>query len=279
MNDESRLAMIFPDANSRHTYFTLHNIREAQVFSKGKGCKVGILDHSFGIELHPELYSGGKNFVSDDDEVLAKHESHGYWMTKTLREIAPEVEIYALNTYSFEDPDSHAEIISRAIDWAIQQHIDVLTYSHAAVTGEARQIFDDALNRAHSSGIITTFIHTGHLGNIMPYGLFPGEDDGREPDIHILHYDYSVVMVDEYWKLKDGEPTWWNPPFLSFSSTSPVLGGVVSMMRSVNPNLKSDQCRKLLRETAYPLEFEGRQVPRALDALAAVKQAKASFNL
>lgn len=271
--------MIFPDANSRHTYFTLHNIREAQALSKGKGCKVGILDHSFGMELHPKLYSGGRNFVSDDDEFLTKREWHGYWMAKTLREIAPEVEIYALNTYSFEDLNSTVEAISKAIDWAIQRQIDVLTYSHAAVTSEARQLFNDALDRAHSSGIITTFIHTGHPGNIMPYGLFPGEDDGREPDIHILHYDYSVVMVDEYWKLKDGQASWWNPPFLSFSSTSPVLAGVVSMMKSLNPNLKSDQYRKLLRETACPLEFEGRQVPRALDALAAVKQAKASFNL
>lgn len=272
MYDESRLAMIFPDANSRHTYFTLHNIREAQALSKGKGCKVGILDHSFGMELHPELYSGGKNFVCDKDEFLTKREWHGYFMAKTLREIAPEVEIYALNTQLFVGTHSNVEAISRAIDWAIQQHIDVLTYSHAAVTGEARKIFDDALDRAYSSGIITTFIHTGHPGNIMPYGLFPGEDDGREPDIHILHYDYSVVMVAEYWKLKDGEPSWWNPPFLSFSSTSPVLAGVVSMMKSLNPDLKSDQCRKILRETAYPLEFEGRQVPRALDALTAVKQ-------
>jgi len=37
----------FPNANSRQTYFTIHNIWEAWEISKGAGVKVGILDHSF----------------------------------------------------------------------------------------------------------------------------------------------------------------------------------------------------------------------------------------
>jgi hypothetical protein len=98
-------------------------------------------------------------------------------------------------------------------------------------------------------------------------------DDGREPDINILQYDYSIIPVDEYLKIEKGEKSWWQP-FLSLSSTSPVLGGVVALMKSINPNLTAEQCKKILRDTSRPLEFEGRIAPRALDALAALLNAK-----
>lgn len=274
--DDPNSVVVLPGANSRETYFTMHRIKEAHSITKGKGCKIGILDHSFGMQLHPNLYTGGKNFVLDSDDFLNKREWHGYWMALVLHEIAPEAEIYALNTYSFKDPKSRVNAISKAIDWAIEQKIDILTYSHAAVDVEQQKVFNEALDRAHAAGIITTFIHTRHPGNIMPTGLFAsfGQDDGREPDINVLHYDYTVIFINEYRKLQFGAKTWWNPPFQSISSTSPVLGGVVALMKSVRPSIKLDQCRKFLRETARPMEFEGKKPPRVLDAFAAVQKAQ-----
>jgi hypothetical protein len=272
--DDPNSVVVLPGANSRETYFTLHHIREAQAISKGKGCKVGVLDHSFGMSLHPDLYAGGKNFVVDSDEFLTKREWHGYWMAIVLHEIAPEAQIYALNTVSFKAPESGAASIASAIDWAIQQRLDVLTFSQASIEGEGRKILNAALDRAHKAGIITTFIHTEHPGNIMPSGLWAGfgGDDSREPDINILHYDYTVVPLNEYRKLRAGEKTWWNPPFQSVSSTSPVLGGVVAMMKAIRRDLTPAQCKLILRETAHPIKFEGDNPPRALDALAAMKR-------
>ena len=40
----------FPNANSRQTYFTVHDIWDAWEMSKGAGVRVGILDHSFGVD-------------------------------------------------------------------------------------------------------------------------------------------------------------------------------------------------------------------------------------
>ncbi len=271
--DDPNSVVVLQGANSRETYFTLHHVKEAQAITKGKGCKVGILDHSFGMTLHSNLYAGGKNFVVDSDEFLTKREWHGYWMALVLHEIAPEAEIYALNTHSFKAPESEADAISKAIDWAIQQRLDVLTFSHAAIQGEKQKTLNAALDRAHAAGIVTTFIHTRHPGNIMPTGLFAGfgNDDGREPDINVLHYDYTVIFVEEYRKLKSGKKTWWNPPFQSISSTSPVLGGVVAMMKSLHPTITPEQCKNILRETAHPMNFEGEKPPRVLDASAAIK--------
>lgn len=271
--DDPKTIMVFPDANSRMTFFSLHHLHEAQTLSKGKGIKIGILDHSFGMNLHPELYAGGKNFVEGGEEFLTDREWHGYWMANTLHEVAPDVAIFALNTVPFNRRETHAEVIAKAVDWAISREIDILTYSQAAIEAEKKPVLNASLDRAYKAGIITVFIHTGHPGNIMPTGLWAGMDDGREADVNIYHYDYSIIPIPEYLKLKNGEKTWWNPPFLSVSSTSPVLGGIVAMMKSLDPGLKSDDCRAILRETSFPFDFEGRHAPHAVDAYAALKRA------
>lgn len=269
--------LVFPGANSRETYFTMHNIREAQAISQGKGCKVGILDHSFGMAIHPELYAGGKNFVEDSDEFLTKREWHGYWMAVTLREIAPQADIYALNTHSFKSPDSDAEAIGRAIDWAIENHLCVLTYSRAAIAGDQRKILESALNRAHEAGIVTTFIHTEHPGNILPSGLWSRPIDGREPDVNVLQYDYTVVKIG--WKedkeaIRNSPASTFYSAFLSVSSMSPVVGGVVALMKSLRPDLSPAECQKILRETSHTINYRGEKPPRVLNALAAVKRVK-----
>jgi len=271
-SDDPKTIMVFPDANSRMTFFSLHHIHEAQTLSKGKGIKVGILDHSFGLNRHPELYTGGRNFVEGSEEFLTEREWHGYWMANTLHEVAPDVEIFALNTVPFEKRETHAEVISKAIDWAITQKIDILTYSQESIKAEYKPMLNAALDRAHKAGIITVFIHTGHPGNIMPTGLWSGKDDGREADVNIYHYDYSIIPIPEYLKLKNKEKTWWNPPFLSVSSTAPILGGIIAMMKSLKPSMTSEECRYILQKTSFPFSFEGEQAPHAINAFAALKK-------
>jgi hypothetical protein len=264
--DDPNSVRVFPGANSRETYFTLHQIREAQSISRGKGCKVGILDHSFGMNLHSDLYAGGMNFVQGNDEFLYQREWHGYWMATVLHEIAPEAEIYALNTRTFKDRRSDAEAISKAVDWAIEHHLDVLTYSADGFEDEPGKILDAALDRAYKAGIVTTFIHTTHPKNILPDGLFSSDrKGGREADINVLQFDYTVVVLKQW----EGAM-----PFFSISSTYPVAGGVVAMMKSLRPDLTPEQCQKILRETAHPMDFHGEKPPRVLDALAAVRLAK-----
>lgn len=175
--------LVFPGANSRETYFTMHNIKEAQAISQGKGCKIGILDHSFGMAVHPKLYAGGKNFVIDNDEFL-------------------------------------------------------------------------------------TFIHTEYPSNILPTGLWGGLEDGREPDVNVLQYDYTVTRVEGWDKDKT------NLPFFSVSSMSPVVGGVVALMKSLRPDLYPGDCQKIIRETSHPMNYRGEKPLMVLDALAAVKRAK-----
>jgi hypothetical protein len=272
---EVPFAMVFPNANSRPTYFTVHNVRQAQSVSTGRGVKIGILDHLFGTTKHRELFAGEANFLGPTEAWrLTDTDEHGYWMALVLREIAPDVSIYALNT-AHRDGLVRAKAIAAAVDWAIASRIDVLSYSHAAFSSAERAILDPAVAKAHAAGIVTVFIHYGYGGNVLPGGLDADDEDGRQPDINVLHFDYTVLFPGEYEKAQRGEKTWYRP-FLSMSSTAPVVAGVVAMMRGVNPALTPPQVQTILRETARADRFGKTDIPRVLDAAAAVARAQAA---
>ncbi len=262
----------FPNANSRQTYFTVHNIWEAWEFSKGAGIKVGILDHSFGYGKYEGLYAGGENFQTDEwGAYFSESSHHGFWMASTLREVAPDVEIYALGTYS-SDESAKVDAMVQAIDWAIEHDLDVLTYSAARFAPENRPRLDEAVDRAVAHGIVTTFIHYPHPENLLPTGLLGRSgDDEREPDVNILHYDYQVIFTERYldW-LERGSESGYRP-YLSISSTSPVTAGFVAMLKSVRPDLEPAEIKRILMETSRPMRFEGRDAPRVVDAAAALR--------
>jgi hypothetical protein len=266
--------LYFPGANSRPTYFTIHNVREAWAHSTGAGVKVGILDHSFGIDEHPELYAGGESFHTDDwGDAYRAVSHHGFWMASTLREIAPGVEIYALGTYS-SDEAAKVDAMVRAIEWAIENGLDVLTYYARAFSPEHIARLHEAVDRAVEAGIVTTFIHYPHPDNLLPGWLGPmSGDDGRQPDVNILHYDHSVVFTERYadWMERGSESGY--RPFLSMSSTSPVTAGFVALLLSLRPDLSPAQVKILLMETSHAITFEGNHAPRTVDIGAAVRAA------
>ncbi len=263
--------LYFPNANSRPTYFTIHNVCDAWAISKGAGVKVGILDHSFGCDVHPGLYAGGENFQPDWAESFKSGSHHGFWMASVLREVAPGVEIYALGTYS-SDESQKVDAMVRAIDWAIAHDLDVLTYSAERFSPENRVRLDSAVGKALAKGILTTFIHYPHPGNLLPTWLGPKDgDDERDPDVNILQYDYSVVFTRQYadW-MQRGKASDYQP-FLSISSTSPVTAGFVAMLRSARPELAPAELKRILMETSHVTTFEGRTSPRTVDIAAALR--------
>lgn len=262
----------FPNANSRQTYFTIHNIWVAWELSRGAGVKVGILDHSFGYGKHEGLYAGGVNFQTDEwGDYFSESSHHGFFMASTLREVAPEVEIYALGTYS-SDEGAKVDAMVRAIDWAIEHDLDVLTYSAARFSQEVRPRLDEAVDRALAYGIVIAFIHYPHPGNLLPTWLGPRSgDDEREPDVNILHYDYQLIFTERYldWLDRGRESGYW--PYLSISSTSPVTAGFAAMLKSLDSDLTPSDVKRILMETSRPLIFEGQQAPRVVDAAAALR--------
>ncbi len=250
----------FMNANSRDTFFTIHNIKEAQSISKGKGIKVGILDHYFGCETHEDLYKGTIDFL-DDSDAFNKISEHGYWMATTLKEIAPECDVYAINTLDSKDEDKKVTAMIKAIDWAIENKIDILTYSEAPISEKNRQRFDAAVNKAAENNVITTFIHYDNPNNIWPNIMSSHNNQGynREPDFNIFNYDYKVLFMDQYKKyenLGNNISGGKNIPYFSISSTSPVTAGFIAILKSVNNKLSPNEYRDILKKTSYKMSFK-----------------------
>lgn len=265
----------FSDANTRDTYDTMHNIKDAHTISKGKGVKIGILGKYFGYELHSDIYCGGKDFIQDD-KAFSKIDEHGYWMALTLKEIAPEADIYALNVRS-KDKNKEADAIVRAIDWAIENDIDILTYSAEAFTCKNKKKIDCAVDKAIENNIVTTFIHYTHPQNILPFGMIFYKTGiyERQPDINILHYDYNSLRLARYKDyIKEKNSGVHNiediNPYYSFSSMSPVLAGFVAILKGVKGDLSPKEYRDILIKTSRECEFQGKKIKRVADIYKAV---------
>ncbi len=264
----------FPNANTRSTYDTFHNIKKAQKLATGKGIKVGIIGKYFGYTDNKNMYAAGKDFTGNKEsfEDIAEH---GLWMATTLKEIAPDVEIYALCARD-KDRAKEAENISKAIDWAIENNIDILTYSAEAFRIEDRKVIDEAVHKAINNNIVTTFIHYDLPENILPDGLFPKstESYAREADVNIFHFDYNLMLIFSYENfVKSGRKVGNNigaHPNFSNSSMSPVLAGIVAMMKEINNDLPQAEYRKILIETSKEIEYNGYNVGHVVDALDAI---------
>lgn len=258
--------IIFTNANSRQTYFSLHNIARAHEKAKGRGVKVGVMDWLFGADGNRGLYAGCAD-ISRHPEYLSEACGHGMEMATTLREIAPECEIYAINAvvYGEGGEEFRLELFEKGIEWAIDNKMDILTYSHAAFMGEDKVRANAAVRRAVENGITTTFIHNDSEYNIFPYGCMEFNERGflREPDLNILHFDYNSLFLSAYEKyseaLRTGEEIRSGDmvPFFSFSSMSVVLGGFAAIIKQLRPDFLPGQIRELLVKTSYRIDAKG----------------------
>ena len=248
----------FENANSWENYITIHHVKEAHQKSKGNGIKVGILDHYFGTKIHNELYAGEVDFLN----AIQEHEKiseHGYWMSCTLKEIAPECEVYALSTLDSRDEKKKVEAMVKAIDWAIENKLDVLTYSEGMIESEENKaLLDSAVEKAEQNGIITTFIHYEHPSNLEPIGMYD-ESEAPEgmPKVTIYSYDYNLLLKDAFNRFAMGKTGTEESLdlFFSNSSMSVVTAGFMAILKSINPTLTPAEYRKILMESAHEAEI------------------------
>lgn len=248
------------NGNSHETYFSIHNIEEAQKVSTGKDIRIGILDHYFGFSQHNGFYAGGQDFLGEEEQFNEISE-HGYWMGTTLKEIAPDCEIYALNTDS-DDETNKVKAMAAAIDWAIDNQLDILTYSDAPIESEEnRAILDAAVAKAAEYGILTTFIHYDNDLNLEPTGMY--EDSG---DISIFNYDYNLMLLDNFIQYGgDNIPVDGSCMlYYSNSSMSPVTAGLIALLMSADESLSPRECADILIKTSVKKSMED---PFSLEAI------------
>jgi hypothetical protein len=280
------LIVTFKDANTRPTYETFHKIKEAQKYASGKEIKVGIIDHYFGYLKNKNLYAGGTDIIGNKD-AFENIGEHGFWMATTLREIAPNVEIFAINALG-GDNSKVAEAIQKSVDWAIENKINILTYSSQKFRNEDRKAIDNIVEKAIKNNITIVFLHYDYENNILPYGFLPKDYEGyrREYDVNIFHFDYNTLLQSNYQNyIKAGRVMEDNGdmPYFSFSSMPVVLAGIISLMKETNNELSPAEIKKILIETSKEITYKDYKVKKVADAESAVKYAiqltKEKFSL
>lgn len=264
-----------PSPVSSESYLTIHNVRPAHDITLGVGSRVGILDHSFGGEAHPELYSVVKGFREGAGGIDQEGETHrGYWMALALSEIAPAAEIYALDIGG-QDEEGRIEAIVGALEWAIMNQLDVVSYCSQSLSHEDRERLDPVVDRAVEAGVVVVLVDYPHPLAIVPGGFGPPLPEGPEnPDLNIFSYDCTALLARQFTTQVelDDDGIQRYRPFLARSSAAPVTAGFVALMRSVDGDVSPQEVKEILMATSKSTEVRGLMGERTPDAFLALSR-------
>jgi hypothetical protein len=271
LTGQSHFELPTPALGQNH--YSIHNLRPAHRITLGGGAKVGILDRSFGLDSHPELYSGGHVFSERPPLEREQANNHrGYWMALALHEVAPDAEIYPLVLPSNEEKPL-VEAIVEALDWAVEHDLDVVTYCGGDFPEADRENLDRAVERTVEAGVVVVFLGYSHPLNLLPggFGSFRQAAE-RAPDLHIFSPDCSAMLTEEVVALiqADDDAIQRSRPFLGRPNAGSVTAGFVALMRSVDPVATPWKIKRALVESSRPMEYQGLSASRVPDAFRAV---------
>ena len=142
--------------------------------ASGRGVRIAVIDS--GVNLaHPHVCAlthgvvlDGSPFASADDEV-----GHGTAVMAAIQEKAPEAEYYAVKLFGAALRTS-ASLLVEAIEWAIQQRMDLVNLSLGTPNPERRPELEALVERAARAGVL--LIAAARHGSGQP--AFPGALDG-----------------------------------------------------------------------------------------------------
>ena len=243
---------------------------------KGDTIKVGVIDSGINSQ-HPDLrIAGGTSFVTGSH--LRDATGHGTHVAGILaaqansigvRGVAPNVELYSIRIFG-DGPSSPGENLALAIQWAIDNDMDILNMS---LTGPDSPAVRDLAEKAYSEGILlvaasgnsypsdrydvqfpakySSVIAVGALGQSNT--IYKSSERGPSQEFVAPGEDiYSTAMLtgtstqDDY-ALKTGT-----------SMASPFVAGIAAQYMQAYPEYSNDQIRKLMQRNAKDFGEPGR---------------------
>jgi len=234
----------------------------------GDDIKVAILDT--GIANHPDLeISGGVSYIADEENYEDYH-GHGTAIAGIIAGqnndfgivgVAPKAKIYAVKVLDKKGHGSYSGII-QGIEWAIQHDMNIISISAGGYLDS--QALHDQIKRANDQGILV-IAAAGNRGMGEETELYPA----RYPEA------ISVGAVDEEHQRADfssvGSGLDLVAPGVDIVSTSlddgyekrsgtsiavPHIAGAAAVIWSKNKNLKNEEVREILQDTATSLGEE-----------------------
>lgn len=123
----------------------------------GRDVRVGIIDSGVN-PAHPHVggVAGGIRISPNRDDRASDYLDylgHGTAVAGAIREKAPDAELYAIKVFD-RALTTNIEVIIKAIDWCVENHIDAINLSLGTVNFEHRKSIEAVVARANRNGCV-----------------------------------------------------------------------------------------------------------------------------
>jgi subtilisin family serine protease len=141
----------------------------------GKGVRVAVIDSGVNA-AHPHIHgiTGGAG-IREGGEIVPGYLDilgHGTAVMAAIQEKAPEAEYFAVQLFQTSLSTS-AELVSRAVDWAIDEGMDVINLSLGTCNPDHRLRFEALVERSRGRGAVLVSARQAGEGAALP-GSLPG---------------------------------------------------------------------------------------------------------
>jgi len=221
----------------------------------GRGVKVGIIDSGVN-PAHPHVggVAGGTRITSseaDSSNDYLDYIGHGTAVAGAIRERAPDAQLYALKVFD-RALTTNIEAIVKAIDWCIENEMDVINLSLGTVNIEHRASIEQAVARAVEKGTVLVAAREmsgkpslpgclpSVIGVVVDWQCARDRYDVNRSD------DGTVFIASAYPREIPGVPRERNLKGISFAVAN--MTGFVARAREFAPNASIDQLKRLLVE-------------------------------
>jgi hypothetical protein len=189
--------------------------------------KVAVIDS--GIHpghSHVGAIAGGVGVtVSEFTDDIVDRLGHGTAVAGAIREKVPEAELYAVKVFD-RRLSTNIETILRALEWCIEQRMDVINLSLGTTNPAHREQFERVL----SSGVLVVSVADrlpGSLSSVI--GVAPEEDCPRD----VYRYRDGIFYASPYPRSIPGVPPAGNLQGVSFAVAN--MTGFVARALAASP--------------------------------------------
>jgi hypothetical protein len=229
--------------------------REPLAECTGRGVKVAIIDSGVN-PAHPHVggVAGGARISSneaDSSSDYLDYIGHGTAVAGAIREKAPDALLYAIKVFD-RALTTNIAVIIRAIDWCIDNQIDVINLSLGTANVEHRAVIEPTVRRAAEKGTVLVAACEMNDEPSLPGSL--RSVIGVVVDWHCPRDSYMVgganddpvFVASAYPRQIPGVPRERNLNGISFAVAN--MTGFVARAREFAPDASVDQLKRLLVE-------------------------------